>query len=128
MIKTDSANKQGIGIWHPRCGMILLLSVISCGVAAIFFGPVILAYAEEGQQATIEDAKREASQEAAKSGDHAQNLKQSVKKDTTATWKAIKSGVKSGFSLLKKGIKSLSRGKGVKVEKSAREEQNPYDP
>jgi hypothetical protein len=110
------------------CGMILLLSAVSCEVAAFFFDPAMLAYAEEGQKATIEDAKQEASQEAAKAGDHTQNLKQSVKKDTTAAAKTVKSGAKSGFSILKKGIKSLSRGEGVKVEKSAREEQNPYDP
>ncbi len=65
------------------CGMILLLSAVSCEVAVFFFDPAMLAYAEEGQKATIEDAKQEASQEAAKAGEHAQNLKQSVKKDTT---------------------------------------------
>lgn len=86
-------------------------------------------HAEEASpKATLGDAKKEASDEAARAGEHAENLKESVKKDTAAAGKAVKSGFKSGFSILKEGIRSLGRGEGVKVEKTPREEQNPHDP
>jgi|GEM_PF-3440926 len=116
-------------------------------IPACFFGGVVLflmapviggfpfskkmtaAYAQEGSPpATIGDAKREASQEASRAGEHAENLKESVKRDTTGAGKAVKTGVVSGFRILKEGVRSLFRGEGAKVEKTAREEQNPYDP
>ncbi|OGP62675.1 MAG: hypothetical protein A2V65_00010 [Deltaproteobacteria bacterium RBG_13_49_15] len=86
------------------------------------------AYAEEaGKKATIEDAKQEAKEEAAKADEHAKDLKQGVKEDTVKAGKTVKSGAKGVFHILKDGIKSLLRGEGVKADKTAREEQNPQD-
>ncbi|MFH1102528.1 MAG: hypothetical protein V1714_02010 [Pseudomonadota bacterium] len=107
--------------------------------AFFFFAPAFVAenglkvfsdsaYAEEtSKKATIEDTKQEAKEEAAKAGEHAADLKQGVKEDTVKAGKTVKSGVKGVFQILKDGVKSLFRGEGVKVDKTAREEQNPHD-
>ncbi len=110
-------------------GLALFFAPPLPGGAAFFFEPPPSVWAEEAsQRSTLQDAKQEASQEAAKSGDHAENLKEGVKKDTKEAGRTLKKGAKSGFSILKDGVRSLWRGEGVKAKKSAREEQDPQDP
>jgi len=101
----------------------LLASVIG---GLPFSEKMTTACAQEGSPpATIGDAKREASQEASKAGEHAENLKKSVKRDTTEAGKAVKTGAASGFQILKDGIRSLIRGEGVRVKRAPGEEEPP---
>lgn len=112
----------------PACffGGVVLFLLASVTGGLPFSEKTTAAYAQEGSPpATIDDAKREASQEASKTGEHAENLKESVKKDTTEAGKAVKTGVVSGFRILKDGTRSLIRGEGVRVERAPGEEEPP---
>jgi hypothetical protein len=88
-------------------------------------GPTVVDAQEESSPATLGDARREASDEAARAGEHARNLKESVKSDTTEAGKAVKTGVVSGFKILKEGVRSVLHGEGVRVKRQPGEEEPP---
>jgi hypothetical protein len=80
-------------------------------------------YAEEKKSVTIEDGKEQIAEEIDRADEYGEEIKKSVKEDTSSAGKTIFGGIKSGFQLLNDGFKSLRRGEGVPADKFQMEEK-----
>lgn len=108
-------------IFHDSRLLILLILVVVCSVII-----TSASHAEEKKETvTIQEGKEKLAEDWDRKDEHVENIKQSVKKDTTSAGKNIKGGFKSGFKMIKEGFKSMRRGEGVPADKYRMEEREP---
>lgn len=110
--------------FRTACGsrrLVLPFLIIACFVLG-----TLVSHAEEKKETvTIEEGKEQLAGEWDRKGEHAENIKKAAKEDTTSAGKSISEGFKSGFKIIKEGIKSMRRGEGVPADKHRMEELEP---